>query len=94
MEALIRRLQEFHVVEPLAVEAIEAAFTELTLPKYELLVEQGKTCRHLYFLEKGALRGFYTLDGKESRTGSVSKTILSLPFIVSLPSNRLLKTYN
>ncbi|MCA0396434.1 MAG: Crp/Fnr family transcriptional regulator [Bacteroidetes bacterium] len=65
MEALIRRLQEFHVVEPLAVEAIEVAFTELTLPKYELLVEQGKTCRHLYFLEKGALRGFYTLDGKE-----------------------------
>ena len=26
---------------------------------------EGKICRHLYFLEQGALRGFYNLDGKE-----------------------------
>lgn len=26
---------------------------------------EGKTCRHLYFLEQGALRGYYTLEGKE-----------------------------
>lgn len=35
------------------------------LPKGELLVRDGKTCRHLYFLEQGALRGFYNLDGRE-----------------------------
>jgi CRP-like cAMP-binding protein len=27
-------------------------------------VEAGKVCRHLYFLERGAVRGFYDLDGK------------------------------
>lgn len=26
---------------------------------------EGKICRYLYFLEKGALRGFYNLDGKD-----------------------------
>lgn len=26
---------------------------------------EGKTCRHLYFLQQGALRGYYTLEGKE-----------------------------
>ena len=26
---------------------------------------EGKTCRHLYFLEQGALRGYYHVDGKE-----------------------------
>ncbi len=28
-------------------------------------MQEGRTCRHLYFLEQGALRGFYNLDGKE-----------------------------
>jgi CRP-like cAMP-binding protein len=31
----------------------------------EFLVSEGKICRHLYFLEQGALRGFYNLDGKD-----------------------------
>ncbi len=28
-------------------------------------MREGKTCRHLYFLQQGCLRGFYNLDGKE-----------------------------
>ena len=30
-----------------------------------MLVTHGNRCRHLYFLQQGALRGYYTLDGKE-----------------------------
>jgi len=37
----------------------------MTLAKGEHLVQEGKTCRHLYFLQQGALRGYYSLDGKE-----------------------------
>jgi CRP-like cAMP-binding protein len=33
--------------------------------KNEYLVTEGQRCRHIYFLEQGALRGFYNLDGKE-----------------------------
>jgi len=35
------------------------------LSKNTHLVTEGKICRRLYFLEKGALRGYYTLEGKE-----------------------------
>lgn len=33
--------------------------------KNEYLVKEGNVCRHLYFLQQGALRGYYNLDGKE-----------------------------
>lgn len=39
--------------------------TKLELPKNAFLVEEGKRCNYMYFLEKGCLRGFYNLDGKE-----------------------------
>ena len=37
----------------------------MVLAKNSYLVTEGRTCRHLYFLEQGALRGYYNLDGKE-----------------------------
>ncbi|HVF96498.1 MAG TPA: Crp/Fnr family transcriptional regulator [Flavisolibacter sp.] len=37
----------------------------MVVARNDYLVTEGKTCRHLYFLEQGALRGFYNLDGKE-----------------------------
>ena len=37
----------------------------MVLAKGKWLVREGKTCRHLYFLESGALRGYYNLEGKE-----------------------------
>lgn len=40
-------------------------FDEVVLSKGDYLVTEQKICRHLYFLEQGALRGFYHLDGKE-----------------------------
>ncbi len=45
--------------------ALQDCFKEVVLSKGRYLVTEGKTCRHLYFLETGALRGFYNLDGKE-----------------------------
>ena len=33
--------------------------------KNDHLLTEGKTCKHLYFLCQGALRGYYILDGKE-----------------------------
>ena len=37
----------------------------MTLNKNEYLVKEGNVCRHLYFLQQGALRGFYNIEGKE-----------------------------
>lgn len=37
----------------------------MVLSKNDYLVFEGQLCRYLYFLQHGALRGFYNLDGKE-----------------------------
>ena len=47
------------------MEALSNCFEEKVCSKSEFLVTEGKICRHLYFLQKGALRGFYNLEGKE-----------------------------
>lgn len=45
--------------------ALQDCFEQVVLSKNEYLLTEGKTCRHLYFLEQGALRGHYNLEGKE-----------------------------
>lgn len=48
-----------------AQQALHDCFEQVVLSKNEYLLAEGKTCRHLYFLESGALRGLYNLEGKE-----------------------------
>lgn len=65
MQQLLSHISAYHRLSTEAENALQDCFTEITLNKNELLLMQGNVCRHLYFLEKGALRGFYNLDGKE-----------------------------
>lgn len=65
MQQLLSHLTAYHPLSSEAENALEECFTKITLGKNEFLLMQGNVCRHLYFLEKGALRGFYNLDGKE-----------------------------
>ena len=65
MQQLVTHITTFHRLSPEAENALQECFTKIYLNKNEFLLTQGNVCRHLYFLEKGALRGFYNLDGKE-----------------------------
>ena len=65
MEQLLQHLKQFYQLSSEAQALLPDYFTRLILPKHELLITQGKVCRHLYFLEQGCLRGFYNLEGKE-----------------------------
>lgn len=65
MQQLLTHLSAYHRLGAEAEKALQDCFTEVTLNKNQFLLTQGNICRHLYFLEKGALRGFYNLDGKE-----------------------------
>jgi CRP-like cAMP-binding protein len=61
-------LQHIKLYAPLSEEAEQAlydCFEQVVFSKNQHLLKEGKICRHLYFLEKGALRGYYNLDGKE-----------------------------
>ena len=44
---------------------IADCFEKRMVEKDELLLEQGKVCRHLYFLESGLLRFFILKDGND-----------------------------
>jgi len=65
MQQLLNHISNYSTLNTEAQNALNNAFEKVTLSKNTFLLSEGKTCRHLYFLEKGALRGFYTLDGKE-----------------------------
>lgn len=65
MENLISHLRTYNDLSAEAENALRECFHELVFSKNDFLITEGKTCRHLYFLEKGALRGYYLDDGKE-----------------------------
>jgi CRP-like cAMP-binding protein len=65
MQQLLAHIKKFAPLSAEAENALLDCFKEIALSKNEYLLTQGQICRHLYFLEKGALRGFYNLDGKE-----------------------------
>lgn len=44
---------------------IAACFEKRIVEKDEILLEEGKICRHLYFIESGLLRYFINKDGNE-----------------------------
>lgn len=65
MQQLLAHIQNYSPLSLAALNALEDCFEKVTLPKNDFLLTEGQICRHLYFLESGALRGFYNLDGKE-----------------------------
>jgi CRP-like cAMP-binding protein len=65
LEQLLHHITKYNPLSAAAQSALNDSFEKILLSKNEFLVSEGQICRHLYFLEKGALRGFYNLDGKE-----------------------------
>jgi CRP-like cAMP-binding protein len=65
IKQLLNHINTYYRLSDVAQEALHDCFEQLAFPKNELLVAEGKICRHLYFLEQGAMRGFYNLEGKE-----------------------------
>jgi len=65
LKQLLNHIKTYSLLSTEAQEALQNCFAELVLTKNEYLITEGNICRHLYFLERGALRGYYNLDGKE-----------------------------
>lgn len=65
MQHLFEHISDYHPLSEEAKAALEECFVKLEYAKGDILLQEGAVCRHLYFIEKGALRGFYNLDGKE-----------------------------
>jgi CRP-like cAMP-binding protein len=65
LEQLLNHIKTYYQLGPEAREALYSCFEQVIVSKNEYLLTEGTVCRRLYFLETGALRGFYTVDGKE-----------------------------
>lgn len=65
MHQLLHHIQTLYPLSPEAQSAVQDCFEEIVLSKNEYLLTEGKTCKNLYFLCQGAIRGYYNLEGKE-----------------------------
>lgn len=65
MEILLNNISQYSLISDNAKTALAKSFEQITIAKNNWLVTEGKVCHHLYFLEQGALRGYYNMDGKE-----------------------------
>jgi CRP-like cAMP-binding protein len=64
-EALKAAIQQITPIEPEAVDAMMDILSPREVSKGELIWSAGDVCRHILFINKGALRYFYYKDGKE-----------------------------
>lgn len=65
MQPLLDHISRYYPLSEEAQSALYDCFEKVTLPRNDYLLSEGEICRHLYFMEKGALRGYYTLDERE-----------------------------
>lgn len=65
MESLFEHIRQYCRLSNDSLNDLGASLQKVELSKGSLLITAGKICSHVYFLEKGCLRGFYNLDGKE-----------------------------
>lgn len=65
MQELLSHITNYAPLSSEAKNILYDCFEKKILSKNEHLLTEGQVCRHLYFIEKGALRGYYNLDGKE-----------------------------
>jgi CRP-like cAMP-binding protein len=65
MKLLLDQINQYSKLSEAALEALDAKLKQKELAKGTLLTSEGKVCNHVYFLEKGCARGYYTLEAKE-----------------------------
>lgn len=65
MQNFINYINQFINLSEETENAILQLAEKITIEKGEQLLAEGKTCKHLYFLEEGTLRSFFYLKGKD-----------------------------
>ena len=65
MDEFRKFIENYTTLSDIEWKEISACFTQKTLQKDEILLQEGKICRHLYFIESGLLRYFINKDGND-----------------------------
>ncbi len=65
MHQLLSYIQSNYTISNAATQTLQQFLNKIVLCKNDFLINEGQVCKHLYFLEKGCVRGFYNVDGKD-----------------------------
>jgi CRP-like cAMP-binding protein len=65
MDALRKFIENYSSISDEDWNKISLSFEKINIEKDEILLEEGKVCKHLYFIETGLLRFFINKDGNE-----------------------------
>jgi CRP-like cAMP-binding protein len=65
MDALRKFIENYSSISDEDWNKISSSFEKINIEKDEILLEEGKVCKHLYFIETGLLRFFINKDGNE-----------------------------
>ncbi len=64
-ESLLTHITAIYPISEELRQSISEALMVLHIPKKTLLLEEGKVCDKIYFIEKGISRAFYFKEGQE-----------------------------
>ena len=67
VSTLLNVLNHFHPLTPVMEDFLKKNVTSLSVRKRKLLLKEGNFCEHVYFIVKGAVRG-YTREGQKDIT--------------------------
>ena len=65
LQPLYEQIRKIHPVSEEAAHALGKCFEIIEAPKKHLLLRDGETCEHHYFVLKGLARMYYIKDGEE-----------------------------
>lgn len=65
MEAFIVYIKQYVELSEAAEQAILQIASFKEVPKGEVILKEGKTCKHMYFLTTGTVRTYFYLKGKD-----------------------------
>ncbi|WP_089904311.1 Crp/Fnr family transcriptional regulator [Chitinophaga arvensicola] len=68
MENLLRYIHSLTPFSEESWQTLQPALTEMELQKDEFLLEAGKVCHALYFIDSGFCRAWYNKDGQDINT--------------------------
>jgi CRP-like cAMP-binding protein len=73
MEQLLRWFDAIKSLSPELRSYLETALKPMKVKKGDIILQEGKIARYIYFIEEGLVRSFKYIDGHE-RTGWIMKT--------------------
>lgn len=65
MEIFLKNANQIHPLSAELIEHLSKVVKVLNLPNRHLLLKEGETAKHIYFIEQGFARCYYVKDGKE-----------------------------